>query len=469
MIEMLWVTIAVMSGWRTGWRLAAIAGLFRLAVSCGGSSGFGGSPCQMICEKRNSCATAADEVLPCNAICVYGGNYGPGLAPSPVCPNLAAQTACIQAAVAMSCDAYANAAALCPPCGVLDGAPCASDQDCQKYQPNYRCDLSRPGGYCTAPCQTADDCSIAGPEICTASTAPSFDPGAPATQDWCLLGCQTDAQCRTSDGYRCVSSNLAGGYSTSVCDSSGAGGGDGGTGGPPSAYWEQVTCSVTRTECSGWAEDDVSGVAGTDVNCPVANLLTNSFLATTCFQVPADGTAATQQADAQAACDTWCSGAGGFQGPYPLGTLAGVAGSNVTCAAAIESGGLTSAAAGQCATSAGPSAGATEFALCTLGGRTCASVQTAKDGTPYCASMPSVVGGESTSGCFDPTLTTAQAFCENGLQFPRTPVGASSMADEFPFWNVSQVQLNNTPAECQAEANSIAFARTATAARRAGR
>jgi hypothetical protein len=172
----------------------------------------------MICEKRNSCATTADEMVPCDAICVYGGNYGPGLAPSPVCPNLAAQTTCIEAAVAQSCDAYSDAAATCPPCGVLDGAPCSSDEDCQKYQPNYRCDLSRRGGYCTAPCQSADDCSIAGPEICTPSTAPSFDPGAPATQDWCLLGCKSDAQCRTSDGYSCVTLSSTSDYTFAVCD-----------------------------------------------------------------------------------------------------------------------------------------------------------------------------------------------------------------------------------------------------------
>jgi len=182
-----------------------VAVLASLAASCGGSSGFSGSPCQMICEKRNSCATTADERVPCNAICVYGGNYGPGLAPSPVCPNLAAQTSCVHAAVQMSCDAYSDAAFACPPCGVLDGAPCVSNGDCQKYQPNYLCDLSRPGGYCTAPCTTADDCSLAGPELCvTTATPPSFDPGAPATQAWCVLGCATGDQCRVSDGYSCV-------------------------------------------------------------------------------------------------------------------------------------------------------------------------------------------------------------------------------------------------------------------------
>lgn len=203
------------------WGVVAIAVLARLTVSCGGGSGSGsggssGSPCQMLCEKRNSCSTAPDEQVPCDSICVYGGNYYTGLAPTPVCPNLAAQTSCIAAAVAMSCEDYSNAWEGCPTCPVLDGSPCASDNDCQKYEPNFRCDLSRPGGYCTAPCQTADDCSPGGPEICTSSSPPSFDPSAPPTQLWCILGCTSDTQCRTSDGYRCIDISAALGFG--LCD-----------------------------------------------------------------------------------------------------------------------------------------------------------------------------------------------------------------------------------------------------------
>src|SRR5579863_5519086 len=101
-----------MAGRKTFWTVTAIATLAQVVMSCGGgASGLSdsGSPCQMICEKRNSCATTPDGTVPCAAICVYGGNYGPGLAPSPVCPNLAAQTACVEAAVAQSCDAYSDA------------------------------------------------------------------------------------------------------------------------------------------------------------------------------------------------------------------------------------------------------------------------------------------------------------------------------------------------------------------------
>jgi hypothetical protein len=455
--------------------VTAMATLARVVVSCGGSNGFSGSPCQMLCEKRNSCvASTGGSTVPCDAICVYGGNYYPGLAPAPVCPNLAAQTACIKAAVAMSCSDYDNAFAGCPACPPLDGSPCASDQDCAKYAPNYKCDLSRPGGYCTAPCHTSDDCSIAGPEACSLGKAPSFDPNAPASQAWCLLSCGSDAGCRVSDGYACQNFNASEGFG--VCDVGGAAGtagsggaaaggmggsGGGGAAGTTSGPWEQVTCTVSRTECLGWVENDTLGLDGTDVNCPAANLISNEFTATACFQTRPGSTTQAQLADAQSACDTWCSGNGGFGGRYPLGSLVGVAGSNVTCATTLQTGSFMSSP-GQCAVSTGPSAGAIEFALCNLSGRACDSMQTAKDGTPYCASMPSVVGGESTSGCFDPTLTTAEKFCENGFQFPRAPFGTSSTAVEFPFWQVSQVELNNTEAECQVEANNIAFAAAGT-------
>jgi hypothetical protein len=452
--------------------MTAIVTLARVVMSCGsGSNGFSGSPCQMLCEKRNSCVAATGgSTVPCDSICVYGGNYYPGLAPSPVCPNLAAQTTCIAAAVAMSCSDYDNAFIGCPACPPLDGSPCASNEDCAKYVPDYRCDLSRPGGYCTAPCQTSDDCSVSGPEACSLGKAPSFDPNAPSSQRWCLLSCSSDADCRTSDGYSCTNYSASEGFG--ICDvggaagTSGSGGADAGTGvgsgaggatGTSSGNWEQVSCSVSRTECSGWVENDTVGLDGTDVNCPLANLIANSFIGTVCFQVPAGSTSEMQQADAQAACDTWCSGNGGFGGPYPLGALVGVAGSNVTCAATLQTGSFMSSP-GQCAISTGPSPGAIVFALCNLSGRACDSEQTAKDGTPYCTSMPSVVGGEPASGCFDPTVTTAEEFCENRFQFPTAPFGTSNTAVEFPFWEVSQVELNDTEAECQVEANNIGSA-----------
>jgi hypothetical protein len=158
----------------------------------------------MLCEKQNSCGQATPP-LPCAAICVYGGNYYPGVAPSPYCPNLAAQTDCMAKAVAMSCDAWQNGLVGCPACPPVDGAPCAKDLDCAKYDPRYECDLSRPGGYCTAPCKTPDDCSTAGPEICTSASSPSFDPTGALGTMWCELGCgSSNAICRVDEGYTCV-------------------------------------------------------------------------------------------------------------------------------------------------------------------------------------------------------------------------------------------------------------------------
>ena len=178
--------------------LVALAG-------CGSSSSTAGkSPCEMLCEKKNSCRGPNTEVIPCASVCVYGGNWYPGFAPTPYCPNLAAQTSCVAAAVAMSCDAYSDASLKCPACPPLDGGPCATDLDCQRYVPSYRCDLSRPGGYCTAPCASAYDCSLAGPEVCIGAAPPSFDPTGALSTTWCELGCASDAICRTGEGYACV-------------------------------------------------------------------------------------------------------------------------------------------------------------------------------------------------------------------------------------------------------------------------
>ena len=115
-------------------------------------------------------------------------------------------------------------------------------------------------------------------------------------------------------------------------------GGTGGAGGGGAARWradgwQQIPCSVSRTECSGWAENGAMGVDGTDVSCPASNLVESSFIATICFQTPLGSTFEAQAADAQRACDTWCDGSGGFNGLYPLGALATVPGSGVTCTA----------------------------------------------------------------------------------------------------------------------------------------
>jgi hypothetical protein len=238
-----------------------------------------------------------------------------------------------------------------------------------------------------------------------------------------------------------------------------------GTTPPAGAQWQQATCLISRTECSGWVEDDSTGLDGVDVNCPTANFVPNDqFTATICYSVPGGSTFDEQKAAAEAACDQYCSSTG-FLDLYPLGSVANKGGP-VTCLATQTA--FANEVPGQCSKTAapsGPSPGATTFALCKLSGRACDptsaapdGTKTAKDGTQFCVSMPPVVGGQSTSGCFDSTVTTAELLCQNMFQFPKTPANAANNSDQFHFWEVDQVELNATETDCQNEANNIGFA-----------
>src|SRR5579885_3685194 len=101
---------------RTMRAVVALACLAAFFSGC--ESGNARSPCQMACEKQNGCGQAT-PALPCAQVCVYGGNYYEGFGPSPYCPNLQAQTACVQAAVDMSCNDWKNAIIGCPACPPL--------------------------------------------------------------------------------------------------------------------------------------------------------------------------------------------------------------------------------------------------------------------------------------------------------------------------------------------------------------
>jgi hypothetical protein len=229
---------------------------------------------------------------------------------------------------------------------------------------------------------------------------------------------------------------------------------------PPAPRWEQVTCLVSRTECSGWVEDDATGLDGLDVNCPTANLVPNGpFRATICFQT-ALSTFEQERADAQSACDQYC--AGGWLGLYPLGAVAkNVDGGMITCSSIAQNDTIAQEVNGQCSkTKPGPggSSGATTFANCVLYGRSCDAQQTAKDGTQYCTSMRSVAGGQTMSGCYDSTTTTGEQFCRNNFQFSTLPPGAANKSDQFPSWLVAGVIEEDTVADCQAQVNNLAFA-----------
>ena len=55
---------------------------------------------------------------------------------------------------------------------------------------------------------------------------------------------------------------------------------------------------------------------------------------------------------------------------------------------------------------------------------------TSSDGTQYCASMTALTVSET--GCFDPTMTNAQEFCEHGWLFFGSGPGGPTATDEFP-------------------------------------
>lgn len=203
-----------------GWvrrTLAAIAVLLATATcSSKDSEPAEHNACVTLCNKMKSCG---EPVAPVCSPCPYGGLLIPGLGPSPSCADLEAHTSCIEAAARQSCSDYGRAAAACPRCGVLDGSPCSVDADCATYLPGYRCDRSRPGGYCTRRCDYADsDCSAIGPEVCVGGPAPSFDPGPGPEQKWCFLGCKSDGDCRVSEGYACVFGRVAGVPRIGICD-----------------------------------------------------------------------------------------------------------------------------------------------------------------------------------------------------------------------------------------------------------
>ena len=181
-----------------------------LCCGSGSSPGSASNPCVTLCKKANTCRTAMGQpALNCAGLCVYGGTLVPGLAPTPDCSATAQQESCITAAIQAACsnNAYFHAAVACATCGVLDGSGCAADADCQRYDPSYRCDLDRPGGYCTKACGSADDCSAAGPEHCAVGRPPSFDPQALPARTWCILGCKVDSDCRATAGYKCTMNN----------------------------------------------------------------------------------------------------------------------------------------------------------------------------------------------------------------------------------------------------------------------
>jgi len=225
--------------------------------------------------------------------------------------------------------------------------------------------------------------------------------------------------------------------------------------GPPTPpdHFQQVTCLVTRTECTGWEQTTTDKLDNLDVHCPTGNFATmGPFNATICYKTAGGGTFEQQKADAQKACDSYC--ASGFGGLYPLGSVANKGGP-VTCQATELSDTIADEIPGQCTKTTTQSPGATTFALCNLFGRACNGQQTAPDGTQFCTLMPPVISGQSTSSCFDSSITTAESVCQNSFEFPDMPPGAVNKSVQFAYWNVANVELNDSESACQAEADNL--------------
>jgi hypothetical protein len=182
-----------------------LVGLMIAFGGCGGASSQAtNSSCVTICGKVNTCGAATGTpAVDCAVECAEGHSLAM-LLPAADCGfPPAGQQACVERAVQQSCADYFVEAEACLSCTSVDGNPCSSDDDCQIFHLAYRCDLSRPGGYCTKACGLSADCSFG--ETCNfSSNAPSFSPQATSSRDWCLHACRSDTDCRKDQGYACL-------------------------------------------------------------------------------------------------------------------------------------------------------------------------------------------------------------------------------------------------------------------------
>ena len=234
---------------------------------------------------------------------------------------------------------------------------------------------------------------------------------------------------------------------------------------PP--HFEQVTCNVTRTECNGFAAtDSASGLDGLDVNCAPGELTQPvSFQATACFlTTPTDGgtkQVTQEENDAKAACAHYCDDGYGAQHNYPLGASLNKPDSGVTCESDVVPNSIQKGANGQCQLEQidGGDPGKVVFVNCHIGGRACnGSEPSAPDGTQYCTDTPLLPDSQETSTCYDPTKLTAEVACENSWLWPMMPPNAVNDQDWFHWVFVSTPIQEDNEADCQIQANNIAFA-----------
>jgi hypothetical protein len=106
------------------------------------------------------------------------------------------------------------------------GAACTGNADCN----SGLCVTDMPGGYCSAACETAEDCGAGGS---------CWNLGADTSL--CLLNCMDTSECRGDAGYICDSDN--------TCFPNGSGGGgSGGASGPGAQVGDTIT-DFSLTNC----------------------------------------------------------------------------------------------------------------------------------------------------------------------------------------------------------------------------
>ena len=61
---------------------------------------------------------------------------------------------------------------------------------------------SYPGGFCSKGCEEQSECGSGGDAVCVSQS--SSGGGGGTSSQTCTIACETDADCRQSEGYRCA-------------------------------------------------------------------------------------------------------------------------------------------------------------------------------------------------------------------------------------------------------------------------
>jgi hypothetical protein len=132
-------------------------------------------------------------------------------------------------------------------CSPTIGSPCAQSSDCAT-QGNRVCDTSQPNGYCTV--FGCGDNTCPDHAVCVSFNAMlpgcgynDYQAPARTSRTLCLEHCQSDSDCRVSDGYVCVDP-MAAPLSAHVLDDN----------------WNQKVCVVAATPVDAGLQEGGSAV-----------------------------------------------------------------------------------------------------------------------------------------------------------------------------------------------------------------